>query len=317
MKERSSKNVAPSNTAPFNIMSSLEEECFLSSGEERSYKNLSSPSEIRRIMSENGFSFSKSLGQNFLIDAHAVEKIVGAAELKGRLVIEIGPGFGVLTQHLCRRAEKVICIEKDKTLPEIIRKNIFAENLEIIAEDVLRVDVDEIIQNAGFAEAVVVANLPYYITTPIIMKLLEDARRVQTIVVMMQREVADRILDEGDRGAITISAGYYASSSRVTNIGRNSFMPAPKVDSTVIKMERVPPRLSERAEIIFKQLVRAIYSTRRKTLINSVASLNLIAKNALSDVIIRLGYKSTVRGEELDLGEMAALADAIATLEEK
>lgn len=277
---------------------------------------LTSPSEIRRIMKENGFSFSKSLGQNFLIDSHAVEKIVGAVDLAGRLVIEIGPGFGVLTRPLCRRAAKVICIEKDKTLPDILSKNVSADNLEIICDDVLRVDIDSVVEAAGFESAVVVANLPYYITTPIVMKLLEEAQRVQSIVVMMQREVADRILDEGDRGAITISAAYYAKSRRVANIGRNSFMPPPKVDSAVIRLDRIPPRLAGRAEAIFRQLVRAIYSTRRKTLTNSLSSLNIITKKQLSDVIISIGYRPNVRGEDLVLDAIVALAEAIATLED-
>lgn len=280
---------------------------------------LTSPAHIKRIMEKHGFAFSKSLGQNFLIDSHAVDRIVDAVErlAGGGLVIEIGPGFGVLTERLCGVAERVIAIEKDKTLPPILRELVPAENLEIVCEDVLRCDLDQIIADAGFESAVVVANLPYYITTPIIMKVLEDAQKVAALVVMMQKEVADRLLDSGDRGAITMTAAYYAKSSRVAIVRRNSFMPAPKVDSSVIQMVRIPPALPPAEERMFHRAVRAIYAARRKTLVNALKSLNLCDKNALNDAIIKAGCTPEIRGETLDIQALLLLAKTLVTLEER
>lgn len=304
--------------------------------EEPSSLCLTSPTAIRKIMNRFGFEFSKSLGQNFLIDSNAVDKIVSAvraaaqssdraaaqssaesSESEQTAIIEIGPGFGVLTKRLCEISETVIAIEKDKTLPPILRELVPAPHLQIICEDVLKCDLDSVIRDAGCKDAVVVANLPYYITTPIIMKILEEAKRVRSLVVMMQKEVADRILDEGDRGAITMTAGYYAESTRIAAIKRTSFMPAPKVDSAVICMTRIPPRLMPAEENLYMRLVKAIYATRRKTLLNSLNSLNLCDKNALSNVIIELGYSPTVRGETLGIEDISILSKKFAALEEK
>lgn len=344
---------------------------------------LTSPADISKIMKRYGFAFSKSLGQNFLIDSHVVDSIIdavekcvmrsaegslregdspesslpksslpkgslpesGSAESKsaegksaegvsavggsvaggGRLgdvlIIEIGPGFGVLTERLCemgaRMGTKVVAIEKDKSLPPILRELVPAPNLEIIEGDVLACDLDTVIRGAGCERAVVVANLPYYITTPIIMKVLEDAKRVDALVVMMQKEVADRILDKGDRGAITMTAGYYAESVPVASIKRNSFMPAPKVDSAVLSMTRIPPRLEKAEEGMYMRLVRAIYSSRRKTLTNSLNSLNLCDKKSLSDVIIEIGYSPNLRGETLGIEDLLVLSKKFTALEER
>ncbi len=283
---------------------------------------LTSPATIKAVMKTYGFAFSKSLGQNFLIDSHIVDKIVEAAfpqdgeSCKNGLVIEIGPGFGVLTQRLCSRAEKVIAIEKDKKIPPILAELVPADNLQIIEEDALKLDWDRVITEAGYESAIVVANLPYYITTPIIMSVLENAQKVKGLVVMMQKEVADRILDEGDRGAITLSVAYYADSERVVNVRKNSFMPAPKVDSAVLKIRRKEALLSGRAEVIFFQILRAIYSSRRKTLLNSLKSLKNISKNDLNYAIIESGCVQSVRGETLNIEQLAKLSQIIAGMED-
>ncbi len=278
---------------------------------------LTSPADIKEIMRMCGFSFSKSLGQNFLIDSHIVEKIVDAAQVEGRLVIEIGPGFGVLTEALCQKAAKVIAIEKDKKIPPILRTLVPADNLDIIEGDALQVNLDELVVQAGYEHAIVVANLPYYITTPIVMGVLEQSRRIEALVVMMQKEVADRILDEGDRGAITIAASYYADSVRVTDVSKNSFMPAPKVGSSVIRMDRHETFLSGREEEVFFKVLKAIYSTRRKTLLNSLSSLKNISKNNLKCAIIEGGIVVSVRGETLTVAELAELSKSIARWEDK
>ncbi len=278
---------------------------------------LTSPSDIRKIMTTYGFAFSKSLGQNFLIDAHIVEKIVSAADVEGRLVIEIGPGFGVLTEALCERAKRVIAIEKDKKIPPILRSLVPADNLEIVEGDVLQVSLDEVIEQAGYDDAIVVANLPYYITTPIIMGVLEMSKRTNVLVVMMQKEVADRILDEGDRGAITIATSYYADCVRVTDVSKHSFMPAPKVGSSVLRMNRHETPLSGREEILFFKVVKAIYSTRRKTLLNSLSALKNISKNNMKCAIIESGIVPSVRGEKLSIAELMVLSKSIARWEDK
>lgn len=271
-------------------------------------RRLSTPSGIREALEAHGFSFSKALGQNFLADTNIVEKIVSESEVEGRLVIEIGPGFGSMTEVLCDVAESVIAIEKDRRIPEVLEKLVPADNLEIVCADVLKTDLDELIRaKLGFDSAVVVANLPYYITSPVIMHVLEHAQLVDRIVVMVQKEVADRIMDRKDRGALTIATAYYAEKRRIMDVGRRSFIPAPKVDSAVVRMDRIPPRLEPEQEALFWKILRAIYSSRRKTMLNCLDSLKLMDKKRLKDVIIESGYMSNVRGEQLSAEELIEL----------
>lgn len=270
--------------------------------------DLTSPQILRGLLQKYNFNFSKSLGQNYLIDRNIVERIIDGAGIDGGLVVEIGPGFGVLTQELVDRADHVIAIEKDKKIPAILSDLVPNENLEIVCADVLKTDVAGLIRGAGYEEATVVANLPYYITTPIIMMLLEEVPEVKRIVVMMQREVADRVQGIGDHGALTVSAAYYCETERIVNVSRNSFMPSPNVDSAVIKMTRIAPRLEKDEEKMLFRLIKAIFAQRRKTLVNAISSANIVSKTVANDVIISCDLPQNVRGEILDVDQLCGIA---------
>ena len=242
----------------------------------------------RFIMKKYGIDAQKSLGQNFLIDENVIEDIVDAAAVNNEdLVIEIGPGIGALTEKLLERAGKVICIELDTRMLEILNDRFYLyKNFELINNDVLKVDLQKLINEnllqaeSGLKKAKIVANLPYYITTPIIMKILEEKLNLESITVMIQKEVADRITAvPGDKlsGAITYSVYYFAESEKVRIVEKNSFIPEPKVQSEVIKLkprkEPVIRNLSNK-ETFFK-VIKASFMQRRKTLVNALVSGNI------------------------------------------
>lgn len=273
--------------------------------------DLTSPQVLKGLLQKYHFNFSKSLGQNYLIDRNIVDRIIEGAGVAGGLVVEIGPGFGVLTQELVSKADKVIAIEKDKKIPAILSEIVPDKNLEIVCADVLKTDVVALIREAGYEDAIVVANLPYYITTPIMMMLLEEVPEVKQIIVMMQREVADRVQGVGDRGALTVSAAYYCETQRIVNVSRNSFMPSPNVDSAVIKMTRIAPRLKKEEETMLFRLIKAIFAQRRKTLVNAISSANIVSKNVANDVIMSCGFPHNVRGEILDIDQLCGIASKL------
>ncbi len=282
--------------------------------------NLSDIGVIKQLLFEAGFSFKKSLGQNFLINPSVCPDMAEASGCTDIGVIEIGTGVGVLTVELCKRAKKVVCIEIDTRLKPILDKTLKDfNNCEVIYEDVMKVDLAALIREKfGDMPVVVCANLPYYITSPIIMMLLESRLPINAITVMVQKEAADRLTAEvGSReaGAVTVAVNYYATASTVRKVSRGSFMPSPNVDSAVIRLDlrKEPPAtlLNEKA---FFGLVRAGFNQRRKTLQNSVSSAIGISKDTLKTALQNSGLEPTVRAEALTMGQLCTLSNEIEKL---
>ena len=277
--------------------------------------------ETKFIMKKYGISANKSLGQNFLIDDNVVKAIVDAANVSDEdLIIEIGPGLGTLTNELLQRAKKVIAIELDTRMIKILEDRFsLYNNLEIINEDVLKVDLNTIIKNEkennGIKSAKIVANLPYYITTPIIMKLLEENSDFESITVMIQKEVADRLCEvPGGKlsGAITYSVYYYAEAIEVLKVPNDSFIPAPEVDSEVInlKIRKEPPVQADEKKLF--KIIKYAFMQRRKTLTNALSKCDLFKdKEQLKTILNELGINEKVRGEELTLQEFADIVNLL------
>ena len=283
-------------------------------------RNLASISVIKEILAESGFRFSKSLGQNFLTDEKVLSAIVESSGIdKNSGVIEIGPGFGTLTQRLCMAAGKVVAIEIDKTAVPILENNLSEfDNLKIINEDVLKCDLHKIIEDefAG-REVKIAANLPYYITTPIIMHILESALPVDSLTVMIQKEVAMRIAaKEGtkDYGALSVAVNFYSEPEIVVNVPPSAFIPQPKVSSTVIKLKlRNEPPVKVNDEKGFFKVVKASFGQRRKTLLNALANSPSIplGKEAVAEVLAKCGIDEKRRGETLNLQDFADISNCI------
>lgn len=277
---------------------------------------LTSVKTIKDIQNRFGFTFKKGLGQNFLTSQAVLDDIVAAADCKDG-AIEIGPGFGVLTRELLKVSKKVVAIEIDERLIEVLdyTLNDF-DNVKVINADVLKLNINELIENEfGDAEISIAANLPYYITTPIIAKLLEAKLAVKNIVVMVQKEVAMRFLAKPatkDYGAISLMCQYFAKPQLVTTVKASSFVPPPKVDSAVVKFEilKTPPVLVKSEDIFFKT-VKAAFSQRRKTLLNCISSFFGIPKDEIKILMESCNIDPLRRGETLSMAEFAALSDAI------
>ena len=273
------------------------------------------------ILKKYNISANKSLGQNFLLNDSVVNKIVESAEItKNDLVIEIGPGLGNLTEFLLEKAGKVIAIELDQRMLEILNDRFsLYDNFEIINEDVLKVNLNELIsknKNSEIKNAKIVANLPYYITTPIIMKLLEEKLDIETITVMVQKEVADRLIaipGEKLSGAITYSVYYYATSENVTIVENNSFIPEPEVDSEVIKLSiRKNPPVELLDEDQFFKTVKASFMQRRKTLINALVNGGILkSKQDAKKLFDDLNMNYNTRGESLSIEMFAEISNYI------
>ena len=275
--------------------------------------------ETKFIMNKYHITANKSLGQNFLISKEAVDSIIGSASIsKQDLIIEIGPGLGTLTQELLEKAGKVICIELDTKMVDIItdRFSLYS-NIEIINEDVLKVNLQDLIkkekQENNFQSVKVVANLPYYITTPIIMKLLEDKLDIDSITIMIQKEVAQRLLAEPGTnlsGAITYGIYYYTVPQNVIEVSRDSFIPAPEVDSQVIKLNirKNPLVIVKDEEKLFK-IIKLAFMQRRKTLINALSNGNLYTKEEIKQMLEDLNIDLQIRGEKLTLEQFAQIAN--------
>lgn len=271
---------------------------------------------IKDILSRHGFTFSKSLGQNFLINPSVCPRM---AELSGAGrgvgVIEIGPGIGVLTNELCKLADKVVAIELDKRLLPVLEETLGEyDNLKVINADVLETDLHKLIEDEfSGMEVVVCANLPYYITSPVIMKLLEDKLPISAITVMVQKEAAQRICAEvGSRqsGAVTVSVNYYAKPEMLFSVSAGSFMPAPKVDSAVIRLNVLDkPPVNVNDEKKFFSVVKASFSQRRKVISNSLSSGLSLDKSKTAEILEKSGVPLNARAEKLSLKNFADIAN--------
>ena len=279
---------------------------------------LGNPQNTIEVIQKYEFKFQKKFGQNFLIDTHVLDKIIRAANItKDDMVIEIGPGIGTMTQYLAEAAGKVIAVEIDKNLIPILEETLDGyDNVRVINEDVLKVDLKKIADEENGGKPVkVVANLPYYITTPIIMGLFENEVPLESITVMVQKEVADRMQTgpgNKDYGALSLAVQYYAEPYIVANVPPNCFMPRPKVGSAVIRLTRHEnPPVEVKDEKLMFEIIRASFNQRRKTLangLNNSANLNF-TKEKITEVIEKLGKGASVRGEVLTLEEFARLTN--------
>ena len=278
--------------------------------------------ETKFIMRKYGINADKSLGQNFLIDDNVIEEIIKNADVSNEdLVIEIGPGLGTLTKELLEKAKKVIVIEIDKRMIQILQDRFsLYNNLEIINEDVLKVDLNNIIEevkkNNKIKQIKIVANLPYYITTPIIMKLLEEKTNVESITIMIQKEVADRLCEiPGGKlsGAITYTVYYYADANKILKVPKDSFIPVPKVDSEVIKLKiRKKPPVKIKSEEKFFKLIKYAFMQRRKTLVNALSNMNMFkSKEEIINILKELNINEKIRGEALTIEEFAKISNKI------
>lgn len=281
-------------------------------------ENLSNISVIRDICDRFGFSFSKSLGQNFLVNPSVCPKIaeMGGAD-ENTAVLEIGTGFGVLTHELAKRAKKVVAVELDSRLIPVLEYTLSEhENLTVINEDIMKVDLPALFERefAGM-DVVICANLPYYITSPIIMALLEQRLPIKAITVMVQKEAADRLcakMPSRECGAVTAAVRYYSEPKTLFSVSRGSFMPPPNVDSAVIRLDvkRDLPLEGEAEKKLFK-LVRGAFSQRRKTLQNTLSSSLGLAKPRVAEAMEEIGVKPAARPEELSLEQLIALAGVL------
>lgn len=280
--------------------------------------DLSDISVIKDIMSRHGFSFSKALGQNFLINPSVCPKMAENCGIDDNTgVIEIGPGIGVLTKELALRAKKVVAIELDERLPAVLGETLAEfDNVEIINADVLKTDLHALIEEKFSGMKVVVcANLPYYITSPVIMYLLESKLPIEAITVMIQKEVADRLCAEPgsrDAGAITVSVNYFSSAQKLFDVSRGSFMPAPNVDSSVIKLNiKNCPDIFIRDEKKFFRMVKAAFGMRRKTALNAISAGMGIPKADIACALEKSGLDLNIRAEKMTMQELALLSENI------
>ena len=274
---------------------------------------------IKDLLSRNGFSFSKALGQNFLTNPTVCPRIAEMGGCRrGTAAIEIGTGIGVLTKELALRCDKVVAVEIDKRLKPILDETLEGfGNIEIVFADVLKTDLSALIREklGGYEEIYVCANLPYYITSPVIMKLLEERLPIKAVTVMVQREAAERLCAEvGTRecGAVTVAVRYYSVPELLFRVNRGSFMPSPNVDSAVIRLDTGgAARYSVSDEKLFFRIVRASFSQRRKQMLNPLSAALGIDKAVLSDMFVQCGIKPTARPEELKMEEFVALCERI------
>lgn len=271
----------------------------------------------KQIIKKYEFNFKKNFGQNFLVDERVLDKIVSAADInENDLVIEVGPGIGTLTQAMAKKAGKVVSVEIDKTLVPILGELLADyDNIEIINEDILKVDINELIERHKGMNVKMAANLPYNITTPIIMNILEKHIPMESLTVMIQKEVAYRMNAKPstkDYGSLSLVTQYYCEPYLVANVPQNCFMPRPNVDSAVIKLTILKePRVEVKDEQFMFDFIKAAFSQRRKTLVNCIFSSGMLGlnKEELGKVLNELGYDERVRGESLTLEDYAEISD--------
>jgi len=281
---------------------------------------ISSPKKTKEIVQKYEFKFSKSLGQNFLIDQNILDNIVDGANVsEGDCIIEVGPGIGSLTQNIAERADSVLAVEIDKTLIPILKETLGAyPNVEVINEDVLKLDLHKLIEEKFPGRTVkVIANLPYYVTTPIIMKFLEEKVPVKSLTIMIQKEVADRMQagpGTKDYGALSIAVQYYSNPKILLKVPPSVFIPQPKVESTVIRLDILDtPKVSVEREDLFFSLVKDAFGKRRKTLLNALSTGDLkLDKSLLREVLAASNIDENRRGETLTIEEYGVLANNLA-----
>ena len=281
---------------------------------------LGNPGNTIEVLQKYKFNFQKKFGQNFLIDTHVLDKIIRESGVtKDDLVIEIGPGIGTMTQYLCENAREVVAIEIDKNLIPILQDTLSAyDNVTVINEDVLKVDIKKLAEERNGGKPVkVVANLPYYITTPIIMGLFESHVPIDSITIMVQKEVADR-MQEGpgskEYGALSLAVQYYAKPEIVANVPPNCFMPRPNVGSAVIRLtchEKFPVEVKD--ERFMFDIIRASFNQRRKTLVNGLGNAGFlpVTKEQVTEALEKMGLSPTIRGEALSLKQFAELSNIL------
>lgn len=274
---------------------------------------------VKRILAKHGFTFSKALGQNFLINPEVCPRMAQSLDADSSTgVLEVGPGIGVLTKELCKVAGSVAAVELDKRLLPVLNETLAEfDNLEIINADVMKIDLNNLIEDKfGKCKSVkVCANLPYYITSPVIMTLLESRLPVDEIVVMVQKEAGERLCAEvGSRlaGAVTAAVNYYADSEILFDVSRDSFMPSPKVDSVVIRLKiRKEQKFAVKDEKKFFTVIKCAFSQRRKTALNSISNTMGISKSTLTDVFNSLGLDLNIRAEKLTMEDFINISEKI------
>lgn len=284
--------------------------------------NLGIPSNTIAVLQKYNFSLQKKFGQNFLIDTHVLEKIIEEAHItKDDCVVEIGPGIGTMTQYLAESARHVVAVEIDRALIPVLQDTLSAyDNVEVINEDILKVDLKKLVEEKNDGRPFkVVANLPYYITTPIIMELLESGIPLHSITVMVQKEVADRMQagpGTKDYGALSLAVQYYAQAEVVANVPPNCFIPRPNVGSAVIRLTRYEkPPVQVQDETLMFAIIRASFNQRRKMLANSLgnaAGLS-VEKEAVRNALVSMGLPETIRGEAMTLEQFAQLSNLLAS----
>lgn len=284
---------------------------------------LGTPSATKEIINKYSFAFQKKFGQNFLIDSNVLESIIRGAEItKDDFVLEIGPGIGTMTQYLCEAARQVVAVEIDKMLIPILEDTLSEyDNVEVINQDVLKVDIKSLAEEKNNGKPIkVVANLPYYITTPIIMGLFESGVPIDSITIMVQKEVADRMQTgpgSKDYGALSLAVQFYATAKVILNVSATCFMPRPNVDSAVIKLTRhKEPTVNVADEKLMFKIIRASFNQRRKTLVNGLKNSPELSfsKEQIVKAIEKIGKPETIRGEAVTLEEFAELANAFTEL---
>lgn len=284
---------------------------------------LGTPSATKEIINKYSFAFQKKFGQNFLIDSNVLKSIIRGAEItKDDFVLEIGPGIGTMTQYLCEAARQVVAVEIDKMLIPILEDTLSEyDNVEVINQDVLKVDIKSLAEEKNNGKPIkVVANLPYYITTPIIMGLFESGVPIDSITIMVQKEVADRMQTgpgSKDYGALSLAVQFYATAKVILNVSATCFMPRPNVDSAVIKLTRhKEPTVNVADEKLMFKIIRASFNQRRKTLVNGLKNSPELSfsKEQIVKAIEKIGKPETIRGEALTLEEFAELANAFTEL---
>lgn len=280
---------------------------------------LGNPARTAEVLNKFGISAQKRYGQNFLIDSNILEKIVKSAGItKDDTVLEIGPGIGTLTQHIANAAGKVICVEIDTKMIPVLEYTLSEfDNVTVINQDILKADIKGILAEHGAQSAKVVANLPYYITTPIIMELLEKDLPIESITVMIQKEVAERMQvgpGSKDYGALSLAVAFYSNAEVKMTVSPNCFIPRPNVDSAVIRLDKLKePRVSVNNKSEMFRIIKGAFEQRRKTLTNALShsSAYKTDKKKIEDALIQMGKNVNIRGEELTLEEFAVLSDIL------
>lgn len=270
---------------------------------------------IKYLCNKYGFKFSKDMGQNFLTDSEVIDTISATAAEDVSGVIEIGPGFGCLTAALGQRCDKVVSIELDNRLENVLKETLAGfDNIKICWEDCMKADINKIIREEFTGDVSVAANLPYYITTPIVMKLLEGDYGFKKIIIMVQKEVAERFCASPggkEYGAVTLGVQYRAETEVICHVGKEKFIPSPKVDSAVVCMTlRETPKVQPKNEKLFFDLIKAAFAQRRKTLVNSLANAGKFgSKEAITLAVEKIGKDANIRGEKLSIEDFCALSD--------